>query len=65
MTGIGEIPGKGVYVCSNCQQAIPINDENAILAACPSCGESDFISVLQDHASVPPNVEDPAKVVVS
>lgn len=39
----GEIPGIGVYICTQCHFAIVVVRDNFILPSCPCCENNIFI----------------------
>jgi len=38
----GEKPGKGIYVCTKCQEIIHLKDSDAILPPCSNCDSVKF-----------------------
>ena len=42
MPTTGEKPGKGTYYCTNCGQAVTLDDDTDTLPPCPKCGGTDF-----------------------
>ena len=42
MPTTGEKPGKGTYYCTNCGQAVTLDDDTDTLPPCPKCAGTDF-----------------------
>jgi len=38
----GEKPGKGTYVCINCNQKVVLDDRTDTLPPCPKCSGTKF-----------------------
>ncbi len=38
----GEMPGKGMYICTNCYQRITLDDTSDRLPPCPKCEGTKF-----------------------
>ena len=43
MFNTGEKPGKGVYICTNCNQIVVLNNVEDKLPPCPTCNNTTFI----------------------
>ncbi|MDG3085874.1 hypothetical protein P7F88_07100 [Vibrio hannami] len=44
----GEMPGIGVYICTQCHFAIVVVRDNFILPSCPCCENNSFIESEED-----------------
>lgn len=42
MPTTGEKPGKGTYYCTNCGQAVTLDDDTDTLPPCPKCDGTNF-----------------------
>lgn len=42
MSTTGEKPGRGVYTCTKCGQAVRLDDATDTLPPCPHCYGTDF-----------------------
>jgi predicted RNA-binding Zn-ribbon protein involved in translation (DUF1610 family) len=42
MPRTGEKPGVGTYYCTNCGQAVHLDDSSDVLPPCPRCSETEF-----------------------
>ncbi|MGE5479772.1 MAG: zinc ribbon-containing protein [Chloroflexota bacterium] len=42
MPNTGEKPGRGTYVCEECQSTVEIHDNNSQLPPCPKCNGTRF-----------------------
>ncbi len=42
MPKTGEKPGKGTYVCTNCELHVVLDDTTDTLPPCPKCNNTNF-----------------------
>lgn len=42
----GEKPGKGIYICTTCLQAVHLDDDSDTLPPCPKCHSTEFRKIV-------------------
>lgn len=45
MNTTGEKPGKGIYLCTHCNQIVRLDDNTDTLPPCPTCNKTTYIKI--------------------